>query len=333
MNRKVWTQEELEFIKNNYGKMTAQELADQLGRTESSVIHKLARHEIKSPREWSDDELQYIKDHYKDMTNNEISKVLGRTKTAVDLKINRLGLVKSKYHYNHAFFKDIQTEEQAYWCGFIMADECVTIKPEINSCELVIKLQADDGGHLKKFNKAIDGNVPVEYHDRVRTTPTNPIPRKYSESVIRLYSEEMVHDLEKYGVIPAKSLVKKFPDNIPEVLMNHYIRGYYDGNGSIFLSHGKYIGCSFTTGSYDFAVGLHNYLNTRMLKTSQIYNTHTDANCYSLRVSGMRNVDNFLSYLYHNSSVWLDRKFNKKNKLYSVTNMEQRLLRQPEMVG
>lgn len=329
MNRKIWTQEELEFIKNNYGKMTAQELADQLGRTESSVTHKLVRHEIKSPREWSDDELQYIKDHYKDMTNSEIAKALGRTKAAVDLKINRLGLVKSKYHYNHAFFKDIQTEEQAYWCGFIMADGCVTINPANNSCELAIKLQAGDGDHLKKFNKAIDGNVPVVFFEDL-CEMTDP-PTISKQAMIRLYSEEMVHDLGKYGVIPAKSLVKKFPENISETLMNHFIRGYYDGNGSIFLSRERYIGCNFATGSYDFAVGLHNYLNTHMLKTSQVYKKN--ANCYSLRISGMRNVDNFLSYLYHNSSVWLDRKFNKKNKLYSVTNMEQRLLRQSEMVG
>lgn len=329
MIRKTWSQKEINYITENYGVFTANEMAVYLGRTPMSVKHKLDRLNIKSPNRWSDDELQFIKDNYKTMTYSDIAKALGRTKSAVDCKVNNLGLVKSKYQYNHDFFKDIQTEDQAYWCGFIMADGNVTEYAN-NSCELSIKLQARDGDHLKKFNKAINGNVPVKYFDtdcKILNYRT-----MYRQAQIRLYSERILHDLANYGVIPNKSLIKQFPDNIPEHLIFHYIRGYFDGNGTIACSNDKYIKCLFTTGSYDFACGLKKKLNEYGILSGKITQSKNNQ-CFRIQISGIINVDRFLHFLYSNSSICLDRKFNKKLQLYKTTNMEQRLLRQSEKIA
>lgn len=328
MNRKNWTQEELEFLQDNYNKLSLEDLSRIMGWSESSIKHKAERNDIKSSRWWTEDEINYLKEHYKDQTYNQLAKHLGRTKTAVDLKINKLGLVKSKYEYDHSFFKEIDTEEKAYWCGFIMADGCVCINEEINSCEVGIKLQAGDGEHLKKFNKSLHGNVPVTYFDDWETLPQKTEPTLSKQAQIRLYSEEMFHDLGQYGVIPHKSLIKEFPDNIPEDLMSHYIRGYYDGNGYISSSRNKYIHCGFSTGSLKFAQGLVAYLEKKDIRLS-VYPSKT-SHCFKISIKGMANVNNFLNYIYSDSTIYLDRKFQKKNKLYSVTNMEQRLLRQTE---
>lgn len=45
----------------------------------------------------------------------------------------------------------------------------------------------------------------------------------------------MFEDLIKQGCIPNKSLVLTFPNKhqVPENLINHFIRGYFDGDGSI----------------------------------------------------------------------------------------------------
>lgn len=327
MNRKTWSEKEINYLVENYGKMSATQIAEVLGRTPSSVKHKLNRINIRSPKEWSKEELQFLKDNYRTMTYNQMANVLGRTKAAVDLKVNRLGLVKSKYEYNHSFFKDITTEEQAYWCGFIMADGGVS-EYENNSCELSIKLQAEDGIHLKKFNKALNGNIPVKYEERIYNLP-NGVSYRGKVAIIRLYSEEIFHDIAKYGVVPNKSLVKKFPTNISKELISHFIRGYFDGNGTIVLSNKKYVRCSFCTGSYDFAKGLQKCLLSNNIYSGTIYESKV-SHCFKVNISGMENVDNFLHFIYDNSSVYLDRKFNKKIQLYKTTNMEQRLLRQAE---
>ena len=333
---KKWLNEELDFLKKNYGVMPIDELCEYLGRSKPSIIHKADREDITAPRQWSDEEIQYLKDNYKTHTYKQLSEHLNRTKSAIDLKINRLGLVKSQYTYNHSFFKNIDTEEKAYWCGFIMADGNVFRFDETNICELCIKLQEGDADHLRKFNKSLEGNIPVTLYESANIMPDGCI-HIAKMCQIRIYSEEMFHDIKKYGVIPNKSLIKEFPENIPENLIRHYIRGYFDGNGTVCLSgkksnpsDKKYVRCSFATGSRKFAENLKNKLKKHNIETSRIFKKK-DANCYTISICGMRNTDNFLKFIYDNSTIYLDRKFHKKNHLYKITNMEQRLLRQTEM--
>lgn len=327
-----WTKDQVDFLKDNYGAISNEELCHKLNKTWSSITHKVSRENIKSPRMWSEEELQYLKDNYKTKTYKEIAQNLGRTIPAVELKVRRLMLKKSKYEYNHSFFKNIQTEAQSYWCGFIMADGCVAIDKRTNSCELCIKLQAGDYKHLKKFNKSLDGNVPVTFFNKMVTFPKKSEPSLSHQCQIRLYSEEMVHDIAKYGVIPNKSLVKKFPNNIPENLMNHFIRGYFDGNGTIGFVERKHKYCSFATGSKDFAEGLHSYLNEKVCKTSGIY-LKKDSNVYSFSLKSFESMYLFLTYLYKDATIYLDRKFHKKEQFFNSPTLERYLLRQSEMVG
>lgn len=326
-----WTKDQINFLKNNYGVIPKEVLCEKLNRTWNSIRNKAIRENIKSQREWAEEEIQYLKDNYKSKTYNEIAKTLGRSKAAVDLKINRLGLVKSKYEYNHNFFQDIQTEAQAYWCGFIMADGCVSVNKKTNSCELCIKLQASDSNHLKKFNKSISGNVPVTFFDEYVLLPNKTEKFLSHQCQIRLYSEEIVHDLEKYGVIQNKSLVKQFPKNIPEHLMNHFIRGYFDGNGTIIFSQ-KSRSCSFCTGSESFANSLYRFINDNVCKTSNVYKTN-DVHSFRFQINSCSSIYSFLNYLYTDATIYLDRKFHKKEQFFNSTILERYLLRHPEMVG
>ena len=45
----------------------------------------------------------------------------------------------------------------------------------------------------------------------------------------------MFNDLIKQGCVPNKSLILTFPNKhqVPKNLINHFIRGYFDGDGSI----------------------------------------------------------------------------------------------------
>ena len=46
----------------------------------------------------------------------------------------------------------------------------------------------------------------------------------------------MFNDLIKQGCVPNKSLILTFPNKyqVPKNLINHFIRGYFDGDGSIY---------------------------------------------------------------------------------------------------
>jgi hypothetical protein len=49
--------------------------------------------------------------------------------------------------------------------------------------------------------------------------------------VVSIRSDELVSDLAKYGVVERKSLTLLWPDVIPNELCNHFVRGYFDGDG------------------------------------------------------------------------------------------------------
>jgi len=269
---------------------------------------------------WEDYELDFIKQNYKDMTYKEMADILDRTKTAVDLKVNRLGLTKSKYIYEKDFFKEINTEEKAYWLGFIFADGCVSYDPLSKSAELCIKLQGRDIVHLKKFNKSINGNVEVKSFIEV----CNLNGKKYDACSIRFYSNELVLDLMGLGVVPNKSLVSKFPQ-IREDLISHFIRGYFDGDGCICLDNKrKHPKADFTSGSLEFLLSLREELYKNNINS--YYCKEKDINTYRLYIRGMKNFDNFFNYIYEKSTIYLDRKIHIKNKLYDEYNVAQRLL-------
>lgn len=281
---------------------------------------------------WSDEELQFLRDNYKTKTYKELSQYLDRSKSAIDLKINRLGLKKSKYIYNHDFFEQIDTQEKAYWLGFIFADGCVCRNETNNSCELCIKLQDGDYKHLQKFNKSICGNVQVDKYER----KSNFNNKTYHGCQIRLYSEKIVNDLNKYGVHPNKSLDIEFPD-IDENLISHYVRGYFDGDGCITqrrqkngFSYDCYVQCDFTCGSINFVNQLRSVLFKFDIKS---YIVQEKSGVYRLRIGGMKNCDNFLKFIYKDANIYLERKFKKKNTLYEELHIEQRLLRQSEKTG
>ena len=168
--------------------------------------------------------LQYCIEHYPE---ESISKIAG------DLQIDRhrlSNLMKEagieirkngrKYIFNENYFEDINTEEQAYWLGFLAADG------RINRRTLKINLNIRDKKHLEKFATTLNSNLIV------KEIPGTSYGEGTAMASLEINSIKMVADLAKYGVIPNKSLILK-PPILPPELERHWIRGYLDGDGSI----------------------------------------------------------------------------------------------------
>lgn len=281
-------------------------------------------------KQWTDNEIEYLKKNYQSKTYKELSQILNRSKSAINLKMKQLGLKKSKYTYNHDYFESIDTSEKAYWLGFLYVYGCVT--HENNECSgLSIKLQKRDINHLKKFNRAIQGNVECTIFRR----KCNLNNKYYDGCQIKLYSEKMIHDLMKHGVQPKQSLKMQFP-NIDNQLVSHFVRGFFDGDGCIHLHTPKrksksYIKADFTSDSLYFLKSLRVILYENGIQS--YIADEKNKNNFRLVIGGIRNCDNFFNYIYKDATVYLDRKLNKKNMLYEYLNLEQRLLRQSERTG
>lgn len=273
---------------------------------------------------WTNEEIEYLKENYQDKSYKEIGEYLGRKEQAIRSKMHYLGLKKSIYHCNYNYFETIDTEDKAYWLGFIYADGNVNKARST----LRINLQARDNLHLSKLNKCVDGNFNIRIYDEKHGD------KMYLMCQILVYSTKIIRDLMDKGVVPHKSNIITFP-GLQNDLIRHFIRGYFDGDGSVCERKHKKgpsdLVCSFTCGSLEFLESLRVILFSNDIKSYLVKDKRGEK--YSLSLAGLQNPDTFLHYIYDDSTVYLDRKYIKKENLYKSLNIEQRLLRQSERTG
>lgn len=314
----IWSEDEIKFLNDNYKTMTHREIADKIGRTEQAVRAKCFDLKLfKKEEMWSEHEIQYLKDNYREKTKQEISNHLCRSQDAIQLKARKLGIKKYPYTCNYKFFKKIDTEEKAYWLGFMTADGWVSMNKETNSGVIGVELQHSDIEHLKKFNKSINGNYKIS--ERKRECPISKKNKIIHTCVLRIFSLSMYQDLINIGFSNNKS----FDANIPFLsndLYRHFIRGYFDGNGTVYVSNQR-LGVRFCTASKTLNERLISILKTEGIELSSIEMINENGNViYYPEAKTKQDKINLLDYMYKNSSVYLDRKYKKYLKAKELHN-------------
>jgi len=124
---------------------------------------------------------------------------------------------------DESIFEIIDTEEKAYWFGFMCADGYNSI----DNC-IEFKLSIIDYDHLDKFCKFI------KYTGNIKTG----VASDKAFCRVSFRNKKISKDLRNLGCLSPKSLSLKFPTykEVPKDLMRHFIRGYIDGDGYISLS-------------------------------------------------------------------------------------------------
>lgn len=314
-----WNNEEIEFLKNNYDTMSYKEISSILGKTEGAIRAKCFDLSLVKHSRWTNEEILYLRENYEIKPTQEIASHLNRSSNSIKIKARKCGLKKYPYTCNYNFFKTIDSEEKAYWLGFICADGWVSLNRTANSGCLGIELKSSDVNHLKKFNKDISGNYKIIF--RESKCPLSPYKDKINTTCqIRIYSINLVSDLISCGVTPSKTYHLTWP-NLPDHLMRHFIRGYFDGDGCVrirtrTLSSGEmknYPICDFTCKDKMFLLELRRYLYETSGICSYIYEDKN--NCFRLYVHKLSHTVSFLKYIYSDSQVYLDRKFKKYNTI------------------
>lgn len=227
-------------------------------------------------------------------SRNFLSKTLKNNNVVI--KDNTLN--SRKYYHNESFFENINTEEKAYWLGFMYADGYI-----VNN-SFGFSINAIDINHAKKFNNCLKANNPIHQYKGTGYNKESIICR------ILLTSKKTVNDLINKGCIKNKTLLLKFPteDIVPSHLLHHFIRGYMDGDGSInYHMKGNYQAWQIGfIGQKDFLNKIKQFFNKSELKLST-----KDNITYQINFSGNKQVKNILNILYHDATIYLDRKYDK----------------------
>ena len=218
-----------------------------------------------------------------------------------NIKINHRG-PKSKIKREN-FFDTIDSEEKAYYLGWIMADGNVSITNGQYSLKLHISYT--DKELIDNFLDAIGSTNKTKYK------PENGNGSYY----VSLTSVHMVKSLMNLGVIPQKSGHEIIPEQIPEELVHHFIRGYFDGDGITDIKNHR----SGFISSLDVMKKIDDLLN---LNKKNLITRHPKSKIEVFYALYWKKDSRILyDYMYKDATIYLQRKYDRMNIICDNTEV------------
>lgn len=184
---------------------------------------------------------------------------------------------------NYGYFEKIDSPSKAYILGYLFADGYV----ESSGRGFTIRLHKQDIETLELIKQELEytGNI-------------THIPAK-NQVQLTICSQYVIEGLSKWGFIRNKTKVLTFPsikEHIP-----HFIRGYFDGDGSI-SDRAIVIVCA----SKDFINSMLNFI-VPVIRRTPIVRLHRNA----YRIEMHRRDKSFLDWMYSEPQPSLSRKLQK----------------------
>lgn len=232
----------------------------------------------------------------------ETAAISGYSATACFNALKRRGIPsrssaeqRRRYSLDQTFFDVIDTEQKAYWLGFITADGC------IDDNSLRFDLAAIDAGHLSKFTADIQSTQPVGFRNSKRYDEFHP------QAYLYLNSERLVKALKALGVAERKSLDGKPCEKVPPHLLPAYWRGLFDGDGSIghYTSPIRHWRATLV-GNYYVVSAFRDYVATIVTSKATVC---PRGKIFGISYVGLSLPGTIVKVLYGDATVYLDRKY------------------------
>lgn len=195
---------------------------------------------------------------------------------------------KRKYPFNQQLMDNINTHEKAYILGLLWADGCNHTQRNV----ITLSLKYPDKHILEEIMQIF------EYQGKIYEYESS------NQRILTLCSSHLSKKLEEYGMIKNKSLVLKFPTIIPSNLINSFILGYFDGDGSVFKKGNR---CMINfAGSKDVLENIQkvlkrncNLINKKLNKNKSIFTVTYGSQEECLKIK---------NFLYKDCKIFLNRK-------------------------
>jgi len=215
--------------------------------------------------------------------------------------------------FDKTFFRTIDNPIKAYWLGVLVADGYVVIRDKLKSF-FGIDIAVSDKDWIELFRQDINSTYPVHIYETQSGQQyiCGHLCNCQAKASLRLYDNDIVLDLMRIGVEPNKTFNEKFP-NIPEQYYPDFIRGWFDGDGSVSLRKDGQLEISFC-GGYNICETVQKILieNCNLNKAKISFTT-----IYQFKYGGNRCVRRIYDYLYYDPNVrCLQRKRNVFKKVF-----------------
>lgn len=307
-----WNEEEINNLKLDYGNISKQDLCKKYNRTYNSIQSAAKNNYIKIIPKDFDKTKDVISLYESGFSTPKIKEILNVNQFVID-RILKQNLIekrdnsesKKKYTVDKYYFDNINTENKAYFLGLMYADGWNDEK----HTKIGIQLSEKDSGILEIFKKDINYSGPLLFQNK-NLKNTNSVRLVIGDKYLSKSAANL-------GLVQNKTKILKNIPNIPSDLIRHFIRGYFDGDGSVIISKNKRGTKDTLTISI---VGMEEFLNKLNIILSKITNK-PNRNLVSvnhsivkyLNFKGNISAKLIYDYFYKDATTYFPRKKNKFN--------------------
>jgi len=218
-----------------------------------------------------------------------------RTKQEI---LQERNIATRKYHFNENYFKNMNSNV-AYILGFLAADGSVASK---SNC-IKISLAEKDSELLEKFKKEF------EYDGEVKHVTTN---KGFDIATLEINSVAYKEDLKKYNIVPNKTFTFSIPDTIPNEFLIDFIRGYWDGDGTICTAGERAIRSSLCSARKETLEQILTFLEREYnIPKVSIQMAMRKNPLYYIQYSNNSTKKLFKAFYYKENLLYLKRKYEK----------------------
>ena len=230
----------------------------------------------------------------KGYNTNDIARELDEYQQAVRNVIKKykpeLSFIKNKGNAPN-YFTTIDTHAKSYFLGFIAADGAIVKNTNSNTYELTITIHNKDIDILNFFKKELNCDHKI----------SNNLGSNKNLCRFRISDKQLTKDLFSLGIVPNKSLIlSSFINKIPNEFFNSFLLGYFDGDGSIYITKSKkyYINIRGTENLLTDYLTYFN-INKKLYKYDSTF---------QLVLGSKEHLFTFFNKLYKDSPIYLKRK-------------------------
>lgn len=202
------------------------------------------------------------------------------------------------YTCNDDYFKT-QSPNMAYILGLLASDGNVAK----NENKISIALEERDTEILEKIGKEMQISRPVETYVRLDGSVN---------SKLQVHSSAMKRDLAHYSIVPAKTFILQPPELLKPEYYIDYIRGYFDGDGSIYINSDWSYGANISGASKAVISWIQKILaekyNIVCTKLESIPRLSENRNYYRITYYGPKVLALYKSFYHNNDVLYMKRK-------------------------
>jgi|SRR6185437_13259080 len=262
----------------------------------------------------TNEQLEVAKSKYKETTSlAKTSKFIGISATSLYkiFKENKIETPKQinngekirKYALDHNYFENIDTRDKAYITGLLHADGFINLKSRQT------RLKLTDLDLVKEVSSKI-------FKDRKLYLDSSSTKNGHKANLsLVITSQKIMNDCIKHGCVHQKTYNLEFPTTIPDELMCDYFRGFFDGDGCIYVNEGF----SYRPGTMKIVATkkwvdkAKEFLHNKGIKSTIYGDKRHDNRVSDISVITTDDLVRFYNYLYKDieNQIYLKRKYLK----------------------